>query len=297
MSEILQAVQVADSIRRARTTGEIWRALKAFIGPMGFTQMSVLSALDASADKLAPHVIYIDAPKNFVAAFDERGLLHHYPLIQHALTTSDPFTVRQVQARGLTAEQRAALEFVGLELNLTAGFIVPVRRAGKLLGVVSFGGVRCRLGPIERSILHILAHCALVRSLDLKDAPKEAPASELSPRERQCLQWASKGKTDAEIGVILGISARTARFHIENAKRKLGCRDAGAGRGRGHAAPRHCRLTNAANEGDTLIDALDDPDTLAFLKDYLAISDDDLRAHVRRLVEEIRLNPKKKPEA
>jgi len=44
----------------------------------------------------------------------------------------------------------------------------------------------------------------------------------LSPRELQCLQWASKGKTDGEIGVILSISARTARFHIENAKRKLG---------------------------------------------------------------------------
>lgn len=51
-----------------------------------------------------------------------------------------------------------------------------------------------------------------------------------------------------------------------------------------------------AIESDALIDALDDPDTLAFLKDYLAISDDDLRAHVRRLVEEIRLNPKKKSE-
>ncbi len=222
MSEILQAVQVAESIRHTRSTGEIWRALKSFVGPLGFTQLSVLSTLDASADKLAPHVMYIDAPAKFVDAFDQRALLHHYPLIQHALTTSDPFTVRQVQARGLTAEQRNALEFVGSELNLTSGFVVPVRRAGKMLGVVMFGGVRCRLGPIERSTLHLLAHSAVVRAIDLKDAPKEAATSELSPRERQCLQWASKGKTDAEIGVILGISARTARFHIENAKRKLG---------------------------------------------------------------------------
>jgi len=48
-------------------------------------------------------------------------------------------------------------------------------------------------------------------------------------------------------------------------------------------------------ESEKLVDALDDPETLAFLKDYLAISDDDLRAHVRRLVEEIRINRKKKP--
>ena len=49
-----------------------------------------------------------------------------------------------------------------------------------------------------------------------------------------------------------------------------------------------------ASDQDDPINALD-PQTLAFLKDYLAITDEDLRAHVRRLVEEIRLNPKKKP--
>ena len=47
------------------------------------------------------------------------------------------------------------------------------------------------------------------------------------------------------------------------------------------------------HEPDELLDSLD-PQTRAFLKDYLSISDEDLKAHVRRLVEEIRLNPKKK---
>ena len=46
-------------------------------------------------------------------------------------------------------------------------------------------------------------------------------------------------------------------------------------------------------EPDELLDSLD-PQTRAFLKDYLSITDEDLKAHVRRLVEEIRLNPKKK---
>lgn len=48
---------------------------------------------------------------------------------------------------------------------------------------------------------------------------------------------------------------------------------------------------------ESVTDALADPETIAFLKDYLAISDDDLKAHVRRLVEEIRLNRTKKPTA
>jgi hypothetical protein len=52
--------------------------------------------------------------------------------------------------------------------------------------------------------------------------------------------------------------------------------------------------TEETHDQDDPINALD-PQTLAFLKNYLAITDEDLRAHVRRLVEEIRLNPKKKP--
>ena len=44
----------------------------------------------------------------------------------------------------------------------------------------------------------------------------------LTTRELECLRWTAMGKTDAEIGVILSISARTARFHIENSKRKYG---------------------------------------------------------------------------
>ena len=221
--DIAEAIRVADAIRHARNAAEIWQALRIFVEPLGATCLSALSALDAGSDLLKPHILYLDAPASFVEAFDQHRLLRHHPLIQHALTTSEPFTVRQIQAQDLTVEQRAALAFIGKELNVTAGFIVPVRRGGKLAGIVTYAGVRCRLGAIERSILHLLAHTAIMRAVSLKEVPRTTtPASDLSPRERQCLQWASRGKTDAEIGVILGISARTARFHIENAKRKLG---------------------------------------------------------------------------
>ena len=53
-------------------------------------------------------------------------------------------------------------------------------------------------------------------------SPKRKEFGLLSPRETECLRWAALGKTDNEIGTILSISPRTARFHVENAKRKLG---------------------------------------------------------------------------
>jgi DNA-binding CsgD family transcriptional regulator len=46
----------------------------------------------------------------------------------------------------------------------------------------------------------------------------------LTTRETEVLQWALTGKPDAEVAAILGLSAKTVNFHIQNAKTKLGTR-------------------------------------------------------------------------
>lgn len=45
---------------------------------------------------------------------------------------------------------------------------------------------------------------------------------DLTPREMECLYWASAGKTSWEISHILTCSERTIDFHLLNARRKLG---------------------------------------------------------------------------
>lgn len=52
------------------------------------------------------------------------------------------------------------------------------------------------------------------------DAPLPAPPA-LGPRERDAMAYVAEGKTDWEIGQILGIAESTARFHVDNARRKL----------------------------------------------------------------------------
>lgn len=49
-------------------------------------------------------------------------------------------------------------------------------------------------------------------------APERPPLTE---REREVLALVADGKTDWEISVILGVSETTARFHVDNARRKL----------------------------------------------------------------------------
>ena len=42
-----------------------------------------------------------------------------------------------------------------------------------------------------------------------------APAALLSPREQECLEWVSRGKSSADIGTILSLSPRTVDSYLE----------------------------------------------------------------------------------
>lgn len=43
----------------------------------------------------------------------------------------------------------------------------------------------------------------------------------LSPREKECLTWAAKGKTNKEIAIILSLSANSVNSYINSASKKL----------------------------------------------------------------------------
>jgi LuxR family quorum sensing-dependent transcriptional regulator len=58
----------------------------------------------------------------------------------------------------------------------------------------------------------------------------------LSKREREALQWAAEGKTEWEIGAILGLSEHTAEKFIRSARAKLHAGN------RTHAVARAIRL-------------------------------------------------------
>jgi DNA-binding CsgD family transcriptional regulator len=78
--------------------------------------------------------------------------------------------------------------------------------------------VGLRLGTIAllAGIVHeaLAAHCTTA-------APRHEKAT-LTERERECLALVARGMTSADVGTKLGITARTANFHIGNVMAKLG---------------------------------------------------------------------------
>lgn len=53
-------------------------------------------------------------------------------------------------------------------------------------------------------------------------APADPPARDLTGRELDAIRFVAEGKSDWELATIMGVSEHTARFHVDNARRKLG---------------------------------------------------------------------------
>lgn len=77
------------------------------------------------------------------------------------------------------------------------------------------------LRPDECDAIQMAGLILTEKLMELVDLP-EQDGAHLTQREQDSLRLVAEGKTDWEISVILGISESTARFHIDNARRKLG---------------------------------------------------------------------------
>lgn len=77
------------------------------------------------------------------------------------------------------------------------------------------------ISDAETLLIHA-AGAVLTEHLLTQRGGGEAPPPRLTPRERDALALVAEGKTDWEISVMLSVSESTARFHVDNARRKLG---------------------------------------------------------------------------
>lgn len=153
------------------------------------------------------------------------------PLPRACRYESEPFWVNAEGFR--TTQPNRYLEAIDLanfeKRALTkAAIVIPVHLPFGQIGAVSF----CAADPdrtdlsaeyLEHAdILYILSHRFVSGCVKALRTRQWLPADcQLTKREVECLRWASIGKTDKEISMILGRSHATVRFHIQNAGEKL----------------------------------------------------------------------------
>ena len=151
------------------------------------------------------------------------------PVIVEALQTVDPFRwgVDLPSRSSSIAEQQLFDE--AAQFGIKFGFTIPIHDGRGPVAALTFAS-DYRSSPFDKSVtgqarvLQLMAlyfHAHVRRKLN---SATNVAATRLSPRELECLEWASQGKSSWEIGRILGISRHTVASYLESAKEKLGVR-------------------------------------------------------------------------
>ncbi|MBR0911549.1 helix-turn-helix transcriptional regulator [Bradyrhizobium japonicum] len=151
------------------------------------------------------------------------------PVIGEALETPEPFRwgLDYRLGSGSTAEQFLFEE--AAQFGIRFGFTVPIHDGHGPVAALTFATDE-RKPRFEKCIdshervLQLMAmyfHAHVRRKLVDE---RVVQGIKLSPREFECLEWASQGKSAWEIGCILGISRNTVADYLDNAKQKLGVR-------------------------------------------------------------------------
>ncbi len=153
------------------------------------------------------------------------------PFVRYARCCALPFLWRDVGVRTLCSSADAAFLACARRhgIDVCRGASIPVHVRGEQLSLLSFGQAAdgSHRDICIRDAL-LLSGVATTLHLRFGQLVEGCRPRSLTRRERECLLWASRGKGQEEIALILGLRPRTVRFHQENAMCKLGARNIAA---------------------------------------------------------------------
>lgn len=166
-------------------------------------------------------IVNLDYPAGWLTMYAEEELFKSDPIIRYNYENfkthlwSEAMEVYRDEP--YTDFMNKASEF-GLKYGVASGVNGHQCSTGSIF---SFSGSANRFKKHHKKVLDIVTphvHQALVRVCSLNS---EKPAHALSGREREVIRWMKEGKTNWEISMILSISERTVKFHVQNIEKKL----------------------------------------------------------------------------
>jgi LuxR family quorum-sensing system transcriptional regulator CciR len=210
-------------VSEIKSEAELAEALGAVCEELGFSFFALTHHVDIRHAP-QPAIRLHNYPDEWVDYFDDQRLGPSDPVHRASHLTSVGFAWSQLpKLIQLTPRDRQILAEAGGS-GIGDGFTIPAHVPGESNGSCSFA---TRSGQsISEEHLPV---AQLVGAFAFEAARRvwrmrgtNAPRRNLSDRQRDCVVWASRGKSDWEIAQILGISHETVIQHLKEARARYG---------------------------------------------------------------------------
>lgn len=199
------------------------------LGFKHFTYHLARSGIAGSSSGRLPYMIS-NYPDSWVKHYVRERYLDDDPVVGEFLRRRHPFLWSEIAASEVLSRRQRRLLDDARSAGIAEGITLPIHDRGEIAGV-SLVPTECddatpttlrrhqQMFYMMALHYHVQAHRILLEQSLSGDSHRRR--SLLSPREREVLVWAAKGKSNGEIAALLSISAKSAEFHMEGAKRKL----------------------------------------------------------------------------
>jgi len=197
-------------------------ALDAVAADLGFRYFALTHHVDPQ--RSGASVRLHNYPQAWQEYFDEQRLGPVDPVHRASHRTSVGFAWSRLdQIITLTEQDRLVLA-AAREHGIGEGYTVPAHVPGEAHGSCSFatatGDPLCEEHLALAQLVGAFAFEAARRLW--RASLSDAPPPRLTERQRECVVWAARGKSDWEIGRILGVSHETVIQHLKQARERYG---------------------------------------------------------------------------
>ena len=217
VKHFVERVTAADS---ADDLADILRDICSVLGFQFFALTHHVDVVRAGGRAIRLH----NYPERWADFYDANALGVSDPVHRASHVTSVGFEWSHIPDMiPLTAHDRRML-VLGSEAGIGEGFTIPANVPGEARGSCSFANEAGRTIPHD-----MLPLAQLVGAFAFEGARRiwsvrsfAGPAPSLTDRQRECVLWAARGKSDWEISRILAVSEETVARHIKQACERYG---------------------------------------------------------------------------
>ena len=208
-------------VRELASEDELAEAIGAVTRDLGFRYFALAHHADVRRSSSAIRIH--NYPAGWAEWFDAQDLGAIDPVRRASNLTNVGFAWSKLpDMLALTPKDRRVLDLARRE-GIGDGFTVPAHIPGEAHGSCSFA---CPAG--ERICAEHLPLLQLVGTYAFETARRlqrrrlaQGPV-QLTDRQRECVMWAARGKSDWEIAKVLGVSEATVGEHLRNAYERYG---------------------------------------------------------------------------
>ena len=230
MSQLTDLQTFVRQSENVRSPLGLFELLQGISGEMGFDHFALVHHVDLrpTGTRKVDHLVtpdfavLTDYPEQWIDQYIATSVINDDPVLAASLRRASVFAWEDVtKIVSLTTRQRSIIERTRAA-GLENGFTIPIHIPGELNGschfAVATGHELPRANIYMAQSVGVFAFQAARMLMARMSGLNEGPPPKLTERQIECVVLAGKGKSNWEIGAILGISAETVKQHLSDAQ-------------------------------------------------------------------------------